>query len=293
MSCSYRTKLAIGTVQFGLDYGISNSSGKTTLEQVRKILEVARRYGVSYLDTAHLYGDSEDVIGRVNISRDFSVVTKTPYFNNDLISDVDAKKLELVFRESCEKLGQSPYGLLIHNGNDLLKPGGEKLFDVLQKIKSERLVKKIGVSVYSPAQCKSIFDIFGLDLVQLPLSIYDQRFINTGMVDFLRMKNTEIHARSVFLQGLLLMQDLPEKFKKLHKLHNKFHNLCGNIGRTALEIALMFVVNMDQIDKVVVGVNTADQLLQILEVRDTDVSGISLAEFAVDDENIVDPSKWA
>ena len=292
MSQDCYKKLALGTVQFGLDYGISNRSGKTPSTEVDGILKLAHQLGINVLDTAHMYGESEAVIGALLSSRNYSIVTKTPHFTSQRITGTDVELLLSTFNDSCEKLHQSPYGLMIHDGNDLLKPGGEKLYLSMQSLKSQGFVNKIGVSVYTPEQCKCIFDKFDFDLIQLPMNIYDQRFLATGILDYLTHRKVEVHIRSIFLQGLILMPALPGKFHKLNSMHECFYQFCDSINQSPLKVAYMFVANLPQVDKIVVGVNTVNQLEDITKGNCFNISTEMIEKFAIDDETIINPTKW-
>ena len=210
------TKISLGTVQFGIDYGINSIEGQVLSSEVESILSFAYSKGIDLLDTAPAYGNSEKILGRMNISN-FKVVTKTRHFDSFEISNNDVELLNNDFYHSLEGLKQDGvYGLMIHNAEDLLKPGAEKLFDQLQEFKQEGKIIKIGVSVYDHSQLKSILNIFDIDLVQLPFNILDRRMIDSGMFAKLREMNIEVHARSVFLQGLLLMSEKNrhDKFKR-------------------------------------------------------------------------------
>jgi len=209
-------KLALGTVQFGLDYGITNQDGQVSLDEAKNILDFAKDNGINTLDTAPAYGNSEKILGQIS-TENFKVVTKTRHFDSLEINNSDVKLLSSDFYHSLEYLRQdSVYGVLVHNADDLLKFGSEKLFKQLQELKQAEKIVKIGVSVYDHSQLQAILDNFDIDLVQLPFNILDRRMIDGGTFAKLQEKDIEVHARSVFLQGLLLMseQNRPEKFNR-------------------------------------------------------------------------------
>ena len=131
-------KLALGTVQFGIDYGINSTNGKVKPEEIKKILNYAHSKNIDLLDTALTYGNSEKILGKVNVSN-FNVITKTRCFDNLKINDNDMSLLNSDFHYSLENLKQNNiYALLIHNAEDLIKPGAEKLFQQLQKLKQSK-----------------------------------------------------------------------------------------------------------------------------------------------------------
>ena len=200
--------IILGTVQFGLDYGISNTCGKTLEYSAKQILQYAHDKNIDMIDTAAEYGNSESIVGRsINKNDNWRIITKTPHFFDNCIDNTNVKQLEESFSKSLLNLGkQHIYGLLIHSCEDLLKPGGELLFKKMTELKENGLVKKIGVSIYNKEQLNAVLDNFNIDLVQLPINIFDQQLLIDGYLKKIKDNDIEIHARSIFLQGLLLME---------------------------------------------------------------------------------------
>lgn len=129
-------KLSLGTVQFGLDYGITNQLGKTTSKEVSTILTFAEKNDVTVLDTAFAYGDSEKVLGRRDISG-FKVITKMAAIQNKQIDSSDIIQMEKAFFDSLKSMGiESVYGLLIHSSSDLYKKNAEMIYDKLVELKA-------------------------------------------------------------------------------------------------------------------------------------------------------------
>jgi aryl-alcohol dehydrogenase-like predicted oxidoreductase len=286
-------KLALGTVQFGLDYGVSSTTGKVKPEEVGKILNYAHSAGISLLDVAPAYGNSEKVLGNANVDR-FKVVTKTRHFDSFEINNKDVELLRKDFACSLLDLKQnSVYGVLVHNADDLLKPGSQKLFDQLQALKKAKKIKKIGVSVYDHNQLQSILDNFDIDLVQLPFNILDKRLINSGMLAKLYSKGIEVHARSVFLQGLLLMseQNRPNKFNRWSVLWKIWHEWLNDNRITALKATTRYAVSMPEISRVLVGVDATDQLMEIVAASSGVLPKIP-DELFTDDADLLNPSNW-
>ena len=287
------SKIALGTVQFGIDYGVNSVDGQVRPEEVKKILSYAHSKDIDLLDTAPAYGNSEKTLGRMDISN-FKVVTKTRHFDSLEINNNDVKLLNNDFHHSLKDLKQnSVYGVLIHDADDLLKPGAEKLFDKLQELKQAEKIVKIGVSVYDHSQLQSILDNFSIDLVQLPFNILDRRMIDSGMLATLRGKGVEVHARSVFLQGLLLMteQSRHEKFKRWGALWKVWHEWLNDNQITALEATIRHAISMPEISKVLVGVDTADQLKEIVMATLGVLPGIP-TEMYTNDADLLNPSNW-
>ena len=287
------SKIALGTVQFGIDYGINSENGQVQPEEVRSILNYAHSQNIDLLDTAPAYGNSEKVLGVANV-QNFKVVTKTRHFNNAEVSNSDIDLLKKDFSCSLTDLRQeSFYGVLVHNASDLLKSGAEKLYDHLQELKQAEKIEKIGVSVYDYSQLQSILDNFDIDLVQLPFNILDRRMIDSGMLSTLRSKGVEVHARSVFLQGLLLMteQSRHEKFNRWSGLWKIWHEWLNDNQITALEATIRYAISMPEISKVLVGVDNKDQLKEIIIASNGILPNIP-TELHTNDINLLNPSNW-
>lgn len=287
------SKIALGTVQFGIDYGINSESGQVQPEEVRSILNYAHSQNIDLLDTAPVYGNSEKVLGVANV-QNFKVITKTRHFNNTEISNSDIDLLKKDFSCSLTDIRQeSFYGVLVHNASDLLKPGAEKLYDHLKELKQAEKIEKIGVSVYEYSQLQSVLDNFDIDLVQLPFNIFDRRMIDSGMLAKLCRSNIEVHARSVFLQGLLLMSEKnrPDKFKRWSGLWKIWHEWLNDNQITALEVTIRYAISIPEISKVLVGVDTADQLEEIVIASLGLLPGIP-TEVYTNDADLLNPSNW-
>ena len=287
------SKIALGTVQFGVDYGVNAATGKVPYNEVIKILNIARSNNIKLLDTAPSYGFSEEVLGKVGI-QDFEVVTKTRSFNKNIISSEEIQFLNNDFNQSLKLLSKkSIYGILIHNPSDLLKPGSEKIFEYLQELKKQGLISKIGVSVYTYEQFQKVNEYFDVDLIQLPLSILDRRLVHSGVLNKIYKKGIEIHARSIFLQGLLLMSQKtrPKKFDQWRVLWSIWDEWLNDNHLSPLEASIRYAISLPQISKVLVGVDSSEQLRNIISVSDGVLPEIP-HDFFTDDINLLNPSNW-
>jgi aryl-alcohol dehydrogenase-like predicted oxidoreductase len=284
-------KLALGTVQFGLDYGISNPMGKTPLNEVERIMSGARGKGLNTLDTAVAYGDSETVLGCIGV-RDWSVVSKVPPFEK---SGMCGKEWVLHhFRKSLERLRiKRLHGLLLHNASDLLGEEGCQIAAGLCQAKAEGLVGKVGYSIYSPLLLKELVQVMPPDLIQAPLNVFDQRLVTSGWLNKLTEMGVEVHTRSVFLQGLLLMtpETRPQAFNKWNDLWNRWDTAVGNQSGQALALCLGFVKWHSEISRVVLGVESLKQLEQLVEMWDR-AAPFDAAGLSCDDSQLVEPSNW-
>tara|TARA_Y100000589_G_scaffold327596_1_gene369765 strand:- start:709 stop:1584 length:876 start_codon:yes stop_codon:yes gene_type:complete len=286
------SKLGLGTVQWGKAYGISNREGKTSQDEVKRILLIAQSNDIKLLDTAPSYGDSELILGKRNL-RDFKIVTKTEYFKNNTISNIDKENLISTFMNSMLKLSlDSIDGLLIHDVNDLFKRGGEDLVDGLKFLKDSGLVKKIGITIYDSQQINSSLQIFKPDIVQLPINVFDQRLIKDGTLKKLSELNIEIHARSIFLQGLLFIKEnnLPEYFSPWKNKISDWHYQCKINDLTPLSAALNFILGLPEVNHCLVGVNSAKQLQEIIVASKKNI--FFDKDFATDDEKLINPKNW-
>lgn len=290
----HATKLGLGTAQWGMKYGVSNEQGQTSLDEVHRILKVAQSAEISLIDTASLYGNAEHTLGQSNLSS-FRVITKTPKFGRDLISKSDVEHLAQTFIASLQKLGlESTYGLLIHDAEDIFAPNGSLLVDVLQRLKSQGLVSKIGISIYSSSQIKRALDLFKPDIIQLPINVLDQRLIQDGTIAHLSQLGIEVHARSAFLQGLLLMNlnDMPAYFQPWTHLLSKWQRFCSDQRISPLRAALGFVCGLQDISYALVGVENHCQLKEILD-DSTILNSLDFDQFASDSLKLIDPSLWS
>jgi len=292
-------KISLGTAQLGLDYGVSNKIGQIKKYDARRILQYAYDKGIHMLDTAPSYGESEDIIG--NFSRsdfsdaNFDIVTKTPHFKGDVITESQVKKLLEGFELSRKKLDQEiMHGFLVHSCDNLFLPGGDKLFHAIEQLKKDGVVKKIGVSVYSSKQIDRLLDNFPIDLIQLPVNILDQRLLESGHLKKLKNHGIEIHARSVFLQGLLLMgfENVPPWFKPIQLALKCFSLEAEMRNISALQLALGFVQSINEVDKIIVGVNTLEQLRGIIKATSTHVNVNEFSNLSINDPTFLNPSNW-
>jgi aryl-alcohol dehydrogenase-like predicted oxidoreductase len=288
-------QLALGTVQFGVNYGITNTQGKVCMDEARAILDYASAQSVSLLDTASGYGQSEHVLGQSLDQNNFKIVTKTPHFQEDKNADV---LLEQAFFQSLRLLNQScVYGLLVHNSQNLLESYGSLIWKKMQELKAAGLVDKIGVSVYTATQARAITELYPIDLIQLPINVFDQRLIFDGTLSYLKSLKIEVHARSLFLQGLLLEQNLcieKSAFDIKPRVKNYFEYLKQR-ALSPLQGALNFIASVPQLDYGVVGVCSRAQLEEIVmayTLSKNNVNNIDFSVFAINDEKLLNPALW-
>lgn len=287
-------KLGIGSVLFGMDYGLTKSK-QVSLQEVRKILALAEEHGVELIDTAPSYGESERVLGKsLRENHGFKIVTKTIKFSQSQITKTLVERLQKCVLQSLHDLKQrNVYGLLFHQSNDLFKQGGEQLYLEIKKLKERGVVNKIGVSVYTAQEIDQILHNYDINLIQLPINVLDQRLLYSGHLKELKKRNIEIHARSVFLQGLLTMPvwELPKKFDPIVPVLAKYHRYLHEAGYSPIEGAIQFVKGIAEIDYMILGINSSFQLLDIIQAYNKEIS-FDYTHFSCHDEQIIDPRNW-
>jgi aryl-alcohol dehydrogenase-like predicted oxidoreductase len=284
-------KLALGTVQFGLPYGIANQNGQVSRKDVKGIIELAALSAIDTLDTAIDYGESEACLGQVGVHT-FKVITKLPALPNN-VADVRLWVREQM-QASMQRLNvTSIYGLLLHRPQQLLGSKGTELARAIEQLKAEGLVIKTGVSIYSPSELDSVLNVCHIDLVQAPFNLIDQRLKSSGWMQKLHDAGIEVHVRSVFLQGLLLMPAtaIPEKFKFWLPLLNTWHSWLYENKTTAVQACIEFVQAQPQINKIVVGVESVHQLKQLIQAT-KEQSNTVWPDINCSDERLINPSNW-
>lgn len=283
-------RLALGTAQFGLRYGIANRSGQVASGEAALILRQARAAGWDTLDTAVAYGDSEARLGEIGVGS-WRIVSKLPRCPTPGPSAVSWAETEL--RGALHRLRVPRlHGLLLHQPRQLLEPGGEELFRALERLKEQGLVEKTGVSVYGPPDLEALTR-FRFDLVQAPLNVLDRRMIESGWLARFRQAGVEIHVRSAFLQGLLLMKpgDRPPAFDRWSLLWTRWHRWLEASGTTPLQACLGYVMSQSLVDRVVVGVDSARQFQEILAAA-ASAAAAPPDDLKSSDEDLINPSRW-
>ena len=274
----FKTKLGLGTVQFGIPYGINNVAGKTSENEVKEILNYASLNEIECIDTASAYGNAEDVIGKNDLSN-FKVVSKfMPPVGGDSVS----KQLN----ESLTKLKiGSLYGYIAHRPLVLLNDSN--CWEELELLKKEGLVKKIGFSLNEVSELETLLE-HGLipDLIQVPYNYFDSRF-EKQMIS-LKNNGCEIHTRSTFLQGLFFSDTdkLSTYFDEVKPIINLLQKNINYLSASLLN----YVLRKNFIDKVIVGVENVSQLKQNIETL-ISAEMLPVNAFSVS-ENILMPAKW-
>jgi len=283
--------LCLGTVQFGLPYGITNQYGQVPEFEVRRILDLAAASGISLLDTAQAYGIAETVLGRCwpkDAPR--RLISK-------LESGLARQSWEDSFITSLQRLQASKLdAFLLHRPSDLLAPDGEALLHWLEGLRGRGLVDQIGVSIYESSDLEGL-PLDRLQLVQLPLSVFDQRLIRDGTVDRLRGLGIAVHVRSVLLQGLLLQSPnhWPDHLSLAFREHHfRWLEYLSSIGVPPLTGALGFIRACSGVEAVLCGVVSCQELSEVLQAWKQSTAYILESSESWAWQNIpdIDPRSW-
>jgi aryl-alcohol dehydrogenase-like predicted oxidoreductase len=284
-------KLALGTAQFGLAYGIANTEGQVTADAAGKILARAREAGMDTIDTAIAYGQSEQRLGETGVEG-WHVVSKLPAVP-EACADVQDWVVANVEGSLARLRVPHLRGLLLHRPGQLLGANGRALYQALLRLKDSGKVEKIGISIYEPSELDDLCAHFAFDLVQAPFNVFDRRLATSGWLRRLHAEGVEIHVRSAFLQGLLLSEagGSPAGFERWESLWSSWRAWVTAAGLDSLRAALGHVLSYPEIDRVVVGVDSLRQLNEILACAQ---SGPQRAPetLATADIDLLNPARW-
>ena len=283
-------KVALGTAQFGMDYGINNKRGKIPEVEVFEILNEAFNYGLDILDTAPSYGDSEKVIGNFirKQKKEFKIVSKLPKCN--------LQEVKKIFDSSLKRLnGNKLYGYMFHSFRNYVE--NPRIWDILKKLKADGKIEKIGFSPYFPSELECLLkNRIKMDIIQIPYNIFDQRF--SPYFSELKNNGVEVHVRSVFLNGIVFKNpdELSIYFVKIKEKIKKFKRLSIKVDIPIVALCLNFAILNRFVDYVVVGVDNLENLKEIVLSSDylADVENILtyFSDFIENDEKIILPFNW-
>jgi aryl-alcohol dehydrogenase-like predicted oxidoreductase len=287
-------RIAIGTAQFGLPYGLANSTGQVPSASIPSILSSARAKGVDTIDTAIAYGDAEAKLGEAGVSG-FRVVTKLPRLPEGLN---DARAVgEWVTGQVSGSLSrlrvERVHAVLLHHPSDLAGTAGPALADALLTMRDAGLTEGLGVSAYAPADLEAVEGRLPWTVVQVPCSVVDQRFLRSGWIARLHASGVEVHARSIFLQGLLVMPPArrPVAFERWASLWRAWDAWQADTGQSALAGCLAFALSAPGISRIVVGIDGPHHLAEILSASEGPLVSPP-ATLSSEDRDLVEPTRW-
>jgi aryl-alcohol dehydrogenase-like predicted oxidoreductase len=277
-------RLGLGTVQFGQPYGVSNTVGQVPLAEVRAMLARAAGEGVAVLDTAANYGQAEEVLAQCDTGA-LRIVSKTVSAKHGVASVIARA------RQSVRSLGRVDV-LLVHAVADLKGPDGDELWRALRDLKEEGAVGAIGISAYVADDPAALAERFRPDVMQIPFSLLDQRLQQDGSLARLKDLGVEVHARSLFLQGLLFMGTVPEKLRDVAPLLARVRQQIAAAQSTPLAAAVGFVLSRPEVDIAVVGATSPHELDEIFAAARAPLPDLDWAACALNDARILTPSLW-
>ncbi len=292
---SARPELILGTVQLGMPYGIAGPREGVPETEALAILHHARERGVRWLDTAAGYGESERRIGlALGDDPELRVITKLRAL--DPASGLSPREqVQRSVQESLARLRRTHLEVvMVHRPADLSGEAGAEIWNTLRSLRDAGRIGRIGVSVYNGREIDALLARYPLEVIQLPLSLLDQRLLSSGHLDLLHSRGVAIHLRSIFLQGVLLQEHaLPEHLAPLRPVLSKLHRELDSRGLRPLQAALGFARSLPRVEGVVIGVDGIPQLDQVLECWNGEpVPDLDWGAYAVTDEALLDPSRW-
>lgn len=285
----YMEKIVVGTAQFGMDYGINNPGGKVKQNEVSQIFECMQSYNLNQLDTAKEYGDSEIIIGQQikKINQKWVISTK--------VSDLDTQ-LKKQLDDSGRKLNIYPKIILAHSSNIYLK---KKFQSQIKDLFDHDSSIRVGVSLYTEDEIISVLKSgFKPNIIQVPLNILDSSLYSTGLLSYCKSLDIEIHARSIFLQGLFYWDIKNIKnsyFKDAYQPIAKLITISEKANISLPELSLLWVINLKEVQKVIIGVDNKHQLLVHLNTLRKQIKPEIFEEalsLKYANKNILNPSLW-
>ena len=282
-------RLILGTAQFGMDYGISNKNGEISFKQIIKILNYLKKNKINYLETANSYSTSERKIGKyyLKFKKKFKIITKFSIRNNLNINHQ--------YQKSVFHLGYKPEIIFAHTGKDYLNKNFRlKLFQLKKKYK----IKKIGVSIYSPSEFYKILKVEKPDIIQVPCNILDKRFLDKKILTIAKRNKIQIHARSIFLQGLFFMKknEIIKRFKNTKKTFNKLEVICNKENISLGELALLWINKKKEIKRFIIGIDNYNQIINNIKIlRNKKIKNLSINEvdkINIYNNKIIKPYLW-
>ena len=285
------SKIILGTAQFGLNYGIANNAGQVSPTEAASIISLAKRCGIDTLDTAIAYGESEEVLGEIGV-HDWQIISKLPSLPDsvvDVAAWVNAQVNGSLQRLKTNRL----HAILLHRPSQLLGFRGAELYRALFTQQERGVIAKIGISIYETSELDQLMPHMHFDVVQAPFNILDARLIDSGWMEKLAAMGCELHVRSVFLQGLLLMSpaNRPAQFDSWRRLWSTWDAWLHDSDLTPLQACLRYALSTPGIAKVVIGINTTMQLEQILAAWQGDLPHVP-DTLKICDPNLLNPALW-
>ena len=286
-----KNRIILGSANFDHIYGVKKNIIKKN--EIKKLFDLAFKKKVRTIDTSPTYSHSEKIIGVLNNNR-FKIISKIPKLPKNIKKKNIQKWLNTIATTSLKNLKIKKFEcLLVHNSESLLTKNGSEIYKSIKNIKTKGLTKKIGVSIYDFDVLEKILNKFKFNLIQAPFNVLDQRLVEKERLIKLKKQNIEVHVRSIFLQGILLLKKnlLSKELKSFNKELIVWKNWLKKNKLNALQVCLLHVLNHNKLDGIVVGCDSKNQLSEILKVKKIK-NNISLAGLNIRNKKLIDPRKW-
>jgi aryl-alcohol dehydrogenase-like predicted oxidoreductase len=284
-------KLCFGTANFVKNYGINKSEGYNQ-KKIKIILNLLKQNKIKYIDTAINYKNVERKIGKFNLNF-FEIYTKIPEIPKK-IKNIDLwihNQITLSLKKTNKFFFE---GVFLHNPEDLLKNKKKQIFDTLETLKKQKKIKKIGISVYDLKTLKRIIKEFKIDIIQIPYNLFDRGQKKKELLNILKKNKIEIHARSIFLQGVLLMDSnkLPQRLKKWKNKFIQLENWCMKNKVSKIQACLNAVLEDKIFNKVLISVENEKQLFQLLNAINKRNKKNYPKNLQTNEKKLIDPRLW-
>ena len=286
-----KQEIILGSANFNQKYGIKKNY--IPIKEIKKLLDYAFKNKIKKIDTSPLYNKSEKIIGLLNNNR-FKIISKIPKIPKNIVKKNIKSWIKTKATNSIKELKIKKFEcLLLHHANSLLGKNGDEVYKSMKNIKLGGLTNKIGISIYDFKMLDKILNRFKFDIVQAPFNIFDRRLIESGLLNKLKKRKIEIHVRSIFLQGILLLKfnQLPKKLKKVNKKWMLWEYWLKQNKLDSLQACLSFILNQKKLNAIVVGYNSKKQLSKFLKFK-KEKNNFFIPNFKIKNKNLTDPRKW-
>ncbi len=280
-------RIALGTAQFEKSYGINRNNKIFTFREKKRLISFIKKSGIKMIDTASSYDSAEKDLGKIGVNK-FNIITKLPKLKKKI--KVKEQILSETFLSIKKLQVNSLYGILVHHFEDLIGNSGKDYVNSLIALKKKGIVKKIGVSLYDIQDLKKIIKFWKPDIIQVPYNVFDQRLHNNSFLRFIKKNKIEVHARSIFLQGLLTKKSKKKKFKKWNNFFNNWFLWCKKRKVEPYQAAYLFVKKNKNIKKIIIGVENLEQIKNILRIKK---KINKFPNFKCKDKILINPYNWS
>ena len=280
-----KSKVILGVTQFGLNYGILNQHNSNKKKKLKQILNFSKKKGINSIYSSKYYGNANKFLATENLNY-FKLYIK--FKSQDLLK----KNFLEDFEKMKKKLKKNNLILMLDRFENLKNRERLKIYNILLDLKKDKKINRFGYSIYSFKNLKKICHEFKPNILQCPYNVIDRRLEEKKLLQFLKINKIEIHVRSIFLQGLLILHysKHPRKFLNWKKIFKKFDDQIQHYKISNLDWCLNFIEKNKYINKILLGVDNIDQLREICSFKNNEK--IKFPKMYVKDEKLINPSKW-